>query len=180
MPIKFDESEPKGIRKWLYDRDIYSVWDVIPFSYHFKFWYYDHVRPIFRPANKRIRKAVPRTGADITSLIETLNFEMIKAFYEDEYLADIVDWTATDGHQAFATWLEGAYQYVTVERVDLQQQLTNTYPDINFGDYLKIDKDPKQRYQDLYGEVNRLEKLIDERDSQVLTELIKFRHYMWT
>jgi hypothetical protein len=35
-------------------------------------------------------------------------------------------------------------------------------------------------YMVKYAEVNRLEKLIDDTDTEVLTEIVKRRHYFWT
>ena len=35
-------------------------------------------------------------------------------------------------------------------------------------------------YEELYGNVNRLEALIAKKDTKVITELIKNRDYFWT
>jgi hypothetical protein len=35
-------------------------------------------------------------------------------------------------------------------------------------------------YEEVYSEVNRLEALIDKKDTKVITELIKNRDYFWT
>ena len=35
-------------------------------------------------------------------------------------------------------------------------------------------------YDEIYGEVNRLEALIDKKDTKIITELIKKRDYFWT
>jgi len=69
---------------------IWDVWDLFP--YRFRMYYYDYVRPVFFPQHKKVRAAIPRTWADITSMIVDVNFAMIKEFYEDEYLLGIVDW----------------------------------------------------------------------------------------
>ena len=40
--------------------------------------------------------------------------------------------------------------------------------------------DQGQTYEELYGEVNRIEQLIVDKDTEVLTEIIKRRQYFWT
>ena len=41
-------------------------------------------------------------------------------------------------------------------------------------------KERKESYEELYGEVNRLEQLIQDRDTKILTQLIKYRHFFWS
>ena len=84
---------------------IRSVWDFLPFGWRVQ--YYEKIRPIWNDENKRYRKAIPRTWSDVYHLIETVNFEFIKGFYEDEYLHGHTDWEGTGEHAVeFAKWLE--------------------------------------------------------------------------
>jgi len=76
---------------------VWDLWDIFP--YRWNMWYYDKLEPIFKPKNSRLRKAIPRQWRDVSSLIVDVNFEFIKAFYEDEYVDGVVDWTATEHHQ---------------------------------------------------------------------------------
>ena len=179
------------IRSFICDKlGIWDMWDILPYSWNM--WYYDTVKPIFKPKNSRLRKAIPRQWRDITSLIVDVNFEFIKAFYEDEYVDGIVDWSATEHHQEFAEWLDQAYSYITKERPELEKEKDNAYPksssiDDMFEPFVdehgrKIFqmKDDGIPYDVKYGEVNRLEKLIEEKDTEILTQLIKRKDYFWT
>ena len=169
---------------------IYEFWDFFPFRW--RLYYYDYIKPIFNPSNKRIRKAIPRQYSDITNLIVMVNFEFIKAFYEDEYKADIIDWEATEAHKNFADWLEKAYNYITVERPNLELQRDNAYPDTgNFLDRFvpTTDDDGKKAYEFKddgipyevkYKEVNRLEQEIDDNDKRYLIDMILRKDYFWT
>ena len=38
----------------------------------------------------------------------------------------------------------------------------------------------KESYEELYGEVNRLEQLIQDKDLEILTQLVKYRHFFWS
>jgi hypothetical protein len=180
-----------NIRGYMLEKyGIWEAWDLFPYSW--RMTYYDKIKPIFKPQNERIRKAIPRTWMDITELSVIVNFEMIKSFYEDEYKADIVDWEATELHSEFAKWLESAYAYITKERPQLRKDLDNSYPpfkDLDDMFELKTDengrrlfefKDDGVPYEVKYKEVNRIEELIENKDTEILTEFIKRRNYFWT
>lgn len=171
----------------------FDIWDVLPYSWQ-RNWY-DKIKPIFKPQNKRLRKVIPKTWTDISGLIETVNFEFVKQFYEEEYVNGIVDWEKSGEHHIeFACWLEETYQYITVGRPKLEKDLDKAYPpllpiedmftpheykeDGSVKSYKMIDQG--QTYEELYGEVNRIEQLIVDKDTEVLTEIIKRRQYFWT
>jgi hypothetical protein len=174
---------------------IRKLWQLIPFVPRWAdLYYYDKIRPIFHPQNKRYRKVIPRTWSDVSHLIEIVNFEFIKGFYEGEYLHGHTDWEGTGEHAVkFARWLESAYDYITIERPKLEEDMDNAYPPIRpvdewfeetsetlNGQKLFRMKERKESYEELYGEVNRLEQLIQDRDTEILTQLIKYRHFFWS
>ena len=166
--------------------DIYDVFDLFP--YRWRLWYWDNIKPIIQPAHKRLRKAIPRQWQDITSLIVNLNFELIKSFYEEEYKHGPVDWEGTSKEAAkFEKWLNEAYRYIVVERTILEKRMEEAYPpskpfDEMFkrteGGYLMIDDGVP--YEVKYKKVIELEKKIEDTDTKVLKDLIKYRDYFWT
>ena len=179
------------IRSYLFEK--YGFWDVIDIlPCRLRMYYWEIIRPIFSPSNQRIRKFIPRTYRDISHLMVDVNFEFIREFYEDEYKADIVDWEATEQHSEFAKWLESAYTYIIKERPQLEIDLRNAYPPFKgFDEMFKpaVDKDGKKMfemvdddipYEVKYKEVNRIEELIENNDTEILTEFIKRRNYFWT
>jgi len=179
------------IRSFIFEKfGVWDMWDILPYSWNM--WYYDKLRPIFAPKHSRLRKAIPRQWADITNLIVDVNFEFIKCFYEDEFIDGVVDWSATEQHREFALWLEESYLYITKERPELEKQKEDSYPKMAAFDKLFeeiVDENGKKMYQmkddgipyDVkYGEVNRIEKLIEEKDTDILIQIIKRRDYFWT
>ncbi len=179
------------LREWFFEKTkIWSLWDILPFKW--SMYYYDYIKPIFKPQHQRIRKVIPRNWCDITSLIETVNFEFIKAFYEDEYKDGIVDWDATEHHKEFAHWLELSYKWITQRRPQLEKELEEAYPPTRcISEMFKPVTDEKGRkmfemiddgvpYEVKYKEVIRIEEEIKTKDTEVLTELIKRREYFWT
>ena len=137
----------------------YNIISRIP--YQIREFYYNKIKTIWKPQHTRIRKAVPRYWWDLDHVLQVVNFEIIKSFYEDEYKADIVDWEGTGGDSLkFVKWLEEAYKYITVDRKELEKQIDNAYPN-----YKKVDK---------------LEQEMEKKDTQVLIDLVKWRRHMWT
>ena len=138
-------------------------------------WY--EFKCFFKPQNKKYRAAIPRTWADVCVLIEDVNFSFVKGFYEDEYIKSIVDWSNSGEHVfKFAKWLEKAYEYITIERPQLQKDLDSAYPELTSSRLIN----DKLSYEEKYGEVIRIEKLIQDKDTKILTEIIKYREYFWT
>ncbi|NBO22125.1 hypothetical protein EBU94_02130 [bacterium] len=110
--INLNHKEISPLREWYYsfifkitNGRATTIFHLFPRSW--RNFYYDHIRTIFKPHHKRLRKAIPRQWSDISHLIVMVNFEFIKSFYEDEYVKGIVDWDATQPHQKFSTWLFG-------------------------------------------------------------------------
>lgn len=185
-----------NIRSWLSNRfGIWDIWDIIPYKY--QRLYYDKIKTIFKPHHSRLRKAIPRTWCDLSHQVVEINFEIIKSFYEDEYSKDIVDWGSDEHHKEFAKWIESAYAYITKERPSLEKQMEEAYPkENNFDDLFYDDGKDKngnvtrrmktceerygKSYEEVYGEVNRLEALIDKRDTETLKGLIERRAFLWT
>jgi len=179
------------VRSFICDKfGIWDVWDILPYKWNM--WYYEIIKPIFKPKHSRIRKVIPRQWCDLSSLIVNVNFEFIKSFYEDEYVDGVVDWSATEHHKEFANWLELSYKYITTQRPELEIEKDNAYPKSSSIDDMFepfVDENGRKMYQMKddgipyevkYGEVNRLEKLIEEKDTEILTQLIKRRDYFWT
>jgi hypothetical protein len=179
------------IRIFIFNKlNIWDVWDLLP--YRFNMWYYDVLKPIFKPKNTRIRKVIPKKWCDISELMINVNFEFIKSFYEDEYKADIVDWNATEHHKEFSQWLEFSYEWITQTRPQLQKDMEKAYPpskpldkmfepfeDENGRKMFKM-VDDGIPYDVKYAEVNRIEELINNKETEILTEFIKNRNFFWT
>jgi hypothetical protein len=180
----------KLVKNILHSYHIFDWLDLFPYS--FRMWYYDNVKPLLWPCHSRIRKAVPRGWMDITNLILDVNFEMLKSFYEEEYKANTTDWKgSSEQHAAFEQWLIKAYRYVTVERPILNQRLDNSYPPSKPFDEMfePVVRDGKKfytlvddgiPYEVKYKDVIHFEKVIFEKDTEVLTGMITNREYFWT
>lgn len=191
LKIKSDQDLSLGykIRSFIYKR--FKIWDIFDlFPYSFRMWYYDKITPIIDPSHCRIRKSIPKQWKDISTLIVDVNFEMIKSFYEEEYLKIDINWNACEEQKKFSNWLKRTYKYITKDRIDLEKNIENAYPKHDFKNFLKRIKDSgektiefnidKRTYKEKYGEVDRLEKMLRNKDTKVLTEMVQYREFFWT
>ena len=178
-----DPAEYKSTWQTKFNLNIWLPWLMFKKNLSYKIpyqirnaWY--EFKCFFNPKNKKYRAAIPNTWADVCALIEDVNFAFIKGFYEDEYKSGWVDWEASgEATSKFAKWLEKAYQYVTVERPQLQKDLDAAYPPLTAKRLTEINH---ISYEEEYAEVHRIEKLIQDKDTKILTETIKYRQYFWT
>lgn len=180
-----------SVRNYILEKfGIWDFFDLLP--YRWTLYYYDFIKPIFKPSNQKIRKFIPRQYKDVSHLMVEVNFEFIKIFYQDEYKADIVDWSATEHHKEFAEWLEKAYSYITVDRIQLQKDLEAAYPiSKSLEEMFRPIEDEQGRkmfemvqddvpYHVKYAEVNRIEELIEKKDTELLIDFVNRREYFWT
>jgi hypothetical protein len=178
------------IKLFLSKKRIYDWLDLLPYKY--RHWYWDKIKPMFKPCHSRLRKAIPRQWRDLTSLVVDINFEIIKSFYEDEYKLNTIDWSSTKNHAKFEKWLKKAYRYITVERKILETRLNNSYPPTRSLEEMFVpttDSKGNKVYQMIddgipyevkYKDVIKFEGLIEKKDTEVITKMIQYRGYFWT
>jgi hypothetical protein len=136
-----------------------------------EFWY-SKLNPILNPQNSRYRAVIPKTWLDVDCLMENVNFEFIKGFYEDEFLQSAVDWNYNEKHKKFALWLKKSYKYLTVKRPELELKIENSYPK-ELPELLSTRKK-------IYSKIEKLEKELFDRDTQLLKEFVEYRKFFWT
>ena len=131
------------------------------------------IKCFFKPYHSDIRKAIPHKWADVSSLVVDVNFAMILSF-KKEADESCVDWDYGD-HRKFKNWLDSAAHWITVGRPNCLAQQDASYPPHPLP--------PEMRgltYDQLYGNVNQIEKLIDETDTNIIKQMVDYRDYMWT
>lgn len=182
----------KSIRNFMSEK--FGIWEFIDiFPYHWRMYYYEYIKPIFYPRNKRLRKFIPRKWCDTTEMMVDINFEMIKIFYEEEYVNGIIDWKENEAHRNFAEWLEKAYSYITKVRPELEKSLSDSYPksSVKFWENFKeVIREDGQKYYEMipdgipyevkYKDVIHFEKTISENDTKILKEFVDNREFFWT
>jgi hypothetical protein len=111
---------------------------------------------IFKPYRNDVRKSIPRgEWSDINWLIETVNFAMMLSFEKEVEEFDFVDWNHFDEQRIFMEEFKEHLKYIKTERPALEENL----------------------YKDDHIDV---EKMMNEKDTEVLVWMIKNRGFMWT
>lgn len=146
----------------------------------FEPWFWEHVKYTvvcwFNPRQKWLTKQIPNTWCDKPELIRAVLFATLVDFVESEM--DNVNWTWNDNIANVAMEIKRCYQYITKDRPELEQLMDKAYPDS--PENLMNFKMTKDEYHIKYGEVNRLEALIQKNDDDVLETIVKIREYLWT
>jgi hypothetical protein len=151
--------------------------DVYYWFYGFK-WKWDDlvykVKCFFKPKHQEIRKAIPKTWSDISDLIVDVNFAMILSF-KKEANQSCVNWDGTEKHRQFKNWLDSSAHWITVGKPNCEAQANALCPPC------PLPEDSKGKsYTQLYGEMNKVNLLIAETDTNILKQMIDYREYFWT
>lgn len=152
------------------------------------FWRDDVVLPIttwFNPRQKWLTDVIPTRWCDKTELITMVNFAILIDFVEGENGLDqlYIDWDEqlkggfigqeyVDNVKHVYGELRDVYYYIKTERASLQKRLNDSYPP--YPDTRAL------TYEAAYGETNRLEAEIEERDTWALHKIAEHRGVLWT
>jgi hypothetical protein len=142
------------------------------------FWY--KIKCFFKPQHKMIREAIPNTWTDITSLIVDVNFAMIRDFYHNEVVDGHVDWHAGPDCDKFYRWLKRAIKYIEVDRPKLLEDISNSYPDLDIAKENLFTSTDRKTYEELYGAQDKLEAILQRKDTNILKQMIDYRDIFWT
>lgn len=134
------------------------------------------LRAIFRPRYTRVRKLIPRTYADVTHLIREVNFAFLLEFKE-EADKSYVNWNATPEHKEFKQWLDTACVWIAEGQVNLKNKIEEIYDQVSL---ISEGSTYTDKVTPLYDEISRIEKLMEDTDTNILHKLIEYRSYMWT
>jgi hypothetical protein len=159
----------------------------------------------FNPRQKWLTKTIPNTWCDKVSLIPHLLFTCLVHYVEkEEGLSDNYDY-AEDLEKGYVSQqyvdsvletdceLRAVYNYIKVERPQLEEQHENSYPTptSKATDFFVKGADGHYTmrscedlygfpYEEAYAETHRLEALIEEKDMWAMKTIIKHYQKMWT
>jgi hypothetical protein len=167
---------------WLcYESPICIFW-----KFNIKHNYYK-IHDFLFPRQKWLMKNIKNSWMDKTSIIPQVLFNCIIDFIEEEKALTIIDWDIDEDGKKFRLEMIECYNWAKTERAQLDKQMWAAYPEItperklfkklDNGNYEYIPS--KKTYEEEYGEVDRLEKLINETDTKWLTWLVINRDKLW-
>jgi hypothetical protein len=175
MKSAFDRTEPDKYYAFLkkefpiqYFFREYLDGKVSHYKFRLSMFYWNKIRPIFKPQHSELRKVIPRTWSDITELIPMFLFECVKSFKENE--TDTICWDSDELHKTFYANLNKYYNYITVERKQLIDIIDNSYPPHG----------AEGSYEELYSKLNANEAILKDKDTECLTWIITNREGFWS
>lgn len=184
--------------KWyMFTDDIGSkIYDIHPGTYvmfrRFKHFWYEQVSTRIRPRNKWVNKYVPRTWTDKTELIPQLLYGSIIHYVEGEKCFQTIEYSHIPETKQM---LEEIYNWAKTGRELHREKIMNAYPPIDetafdmvpIGEfdskgeqYYSFERKSTKSYEELYGEVNRLEVELKNIDDKYLTWIVLNKETLWT
>lgn len=131
------------------------------------FWsslWYKSVVCLFFPKNKWARAAIPRTFRDVDGIYEDVLFNGLVFFWEED-----------DGEQSMRRqWDRKLDEYDSQERIEESRLVYETLK--KAYDWAKV---RQEKYESAYCDFEKEEEYA-EIDTVHLSNIIKYRQYMWT
>ncbi len=163
----------------------WRLWDYEPLKTA-NDWYWNHIRPIFAPQHKELRKTIPRIWCDLPEIIDNFLFACVVYYVENE--EGLKNWEyQDDGHPCkdAAPMLREVYEYIKTVRPSMEQELKMNFSLIEV--LTLVGKDNSSYREELrddskatWKNVDAIEKEINDLDTKYLTWIIANRGLMWT
>jgi hypothetical protein len=161
------------IKYWHMFQDKYSIFC----PYYWRDLKYK-ISCFFNHRNKWVIKAIPREWRDKDTVFEEILFAGIINFVEGEEALTTVEWSKEHEEKILEI-----YHWAKTGRHELEKKMMAAYPKENpiFKDgKFNYTNCSKKSYEELYGEVNRLENLLNDTNTKHLVWLIENRAILWT
>lgn len=143
----------------------------------------------FVPQHQSLRKAIPREWQDLDAIVENFLCAVIISFVEEEGGLEQIDmieeYERSSIEKIESDWgsvkyfndyrdsrlpdyqkLREIYNWVTTGRKSMQNYIDNIYA--------------RKDYLDFSSEIEKAEKRMQEKDTEMLADLIRLRKYLWT
>lgn len=159
------------VREYLFDYDnpVYAFFGRQLYRFKELVW---TIKLFFNPPYPRFCKASPHWKyVDVSELIRSKSFAIIQDFWYEEVVEGFVNWEATPEHQVVYNWLKAAILYIEEERPKLTAEHALATSEACRS---------KGSYEERFGDANKLEALINSRDTEILHGLATHRDSLWT
>jgi hypothetical protein len=151
------------------------------------------IKCFFNPRQIWLIKKIPNHWCDKVELIRIVLFECLVDFVDGEKCFEVLCWgeNEEDYKHYGENWQQivqekqeekakilKCYDYITKQRPQLSIDLDKAYPEFDIDDMLQVRK--TINYLDTYGEVIRIEALIEKLDKETLSTILELRERLWT
>ena len=162
-------------RRWAFSSDNPLYWAYMCLYWPFRDFKYA-IRLWFNPLHPRWRASLPRHKCcDISELVVTSNFALIRDFYWEEVVDGWVDWTADKIHKDFHDTLVRHVDWIEKGLPELEEMhsksLANAVSDFSAT---------KEDYNTKYKKTIEIEKEKRDKETEILIWFIENREFFWT
>ena len=140
--------------------------------YGFRRWWYEEVRCRIKPRAKWLFDKIGRTHSDERHIIQTTLFECTVHFVEAGGGLETLRYQKNAVDDRTADQIEWCYNWIKKGREELKTKIDQAW------DATK-DKPKDASYKDVYGEVNKLEILLDKTDRICCRKIAANYQRMW-
>ena len=130
------------------------------------------------PKNKWARKAIPHTYSDKVELIKDFLFASIVDFIENEPV-EFTDWEADELHTDAFRRINKCYAFIKKELSEKQNKIDELMDDLygnrELGDFFSKDVE-----DEMFDEINKLSKELEEEIQFYCVEIVSLRNFLWT
>ena len=164
-------------------------------KYHIRYWwgiyhvreFYYKVKNFFFPKQSWLVKGMYHDWCDKPELIQEVLYRCIVNYVEQEECFESNDWSQGDTYQECAAFITDCYDWIKIRRPQLVKQIDTIVSNgcqttefikwVEEGGEYPQDKRP---YDEIYPNLNKLEKELEEADQKYLTGIVKWHQYLWT
>jgi len=150
----------------------YRLRNMIPYKIRFK---WNDLCCYINPRNRWATDVIPNYWSDKTFLIREFLFAAVIDFIEGEKALEMTVWPKKKEKE-----LLEVYAWAKTGCKEFQEKIDRSYPEIPQNDMLDWINNREETYEQLYGEVNRLEAEIIKIDTKHLIWIVKNRETLWS
>ena len=130
------------------------------------------------PRNTWARKTIPHTYSDKVELIKDFLFASIVDFIENEP-TEFVDWESSETHTDAFRRINQCYAFIKKEMPEKQNKIDELMDDL-YGDRELGDFFSKDVEDEMFDEINKLSKELEEEIQFYCVEVVSLRNFLWT
>ena len=158
-------------------------------SYWWKDFYYTQISSRLRPGQGWLTRKIPKTWVDKDVLFEIVILESVKhhvekdyglGFEPEDYEKSQANPEYPEHQKQFDREIKANYELITQKLPELQKELDAAWDKIPHFDLDDINSRAAGDYEKIYGDVNRLEKEIDDIRTSIMLWAVRNRGSLWT
>lgn len=151
-------------------------------SYLFDIYYF--IKNRIKPKQAWLITDIYYDWCDKPELIEEVLYRCIVNYVEDENCFGVIDWSHHQTYKEAAAFIKDCYDWIKIRRPKLQKQIqeiiANGFSELELQDFLTTLNNNKKTYDEQYPGLKELEAELYNKDTEYLTNIIKYRSYLWT